>query len=180
MHSCPMCDEICDCDMDDTWGLPVPDDCPHVCAEPEEFQDDYEDYEEGGIDCGHEAEVDTPFNYLPCPKCHDGTFALASYKPEPDWKARAEVLEKENLNYAKIFDLQKARIERLEDALQKIYNWSQAYPLDVFPEPDLQLARKLLTDGGVSYDALNAHAMRHVIKGVETIVTVALLPAGGA
>lgn len=33
MHSCPFCDFLCDCDLDDTWGLPVPDDCPHVCSE---------------------------------------------------------------------------------------------------------------------------------------------------
>lgn len=39
MHTCPFCDEICDCDMDDTFGLPIPDDCPHVCAEPD-FDDD--------------------------------------------------------------------------------------------------------------------------------------------
>lgn len=31
MHTCPFCDEVCYCDCDDTWGLPVPDDCPHVC-----------------------------------------------------------------------------------------------------------------------------------------------------
>jgi len=48
-HKCPMCDEICYCDMEDVeWEYHVPDDCPHVCADPEEFQDDFEDYEEGG------------------------------------------------------------------------------------------------------------------------------------
>ncbi len=30
MHECPFCGEVCDCDMDDTWGLPIPDDCPHI------------------------------------------------------------------------------------------------------------------------------------------------------
>lgn len=34
MHQCPFCDEMCDCDSDDTWGLSVPDDCPHVCDDP--------------------------------------------------------------------------------------------------------------------------------------------------
>lgn len=33
MHECPFCGELCDCDLDDTWDLPVPDDCPHVCSE---------------------------------------------------------------------------------------------------------------------------------------------------
>lgn len=48
MHTCPFCDEVCDCDCDDTWGLPVPDDCPHVCDDSSD--DDfiiYGDEEEG-------------------------------------------------------------------------------------------------------------------------------------
>ena len=44
MHTCPFCDEVCDCDCDDTWGLPVPDDCHHVCEESEEdWADSYDD-----------------------------------------------------------------------------------------------------------------------------------------
>ena len=45
MHKCPFCDFLCDCDWDDTWGLPVPDDCPHVCG-VNGRDDDWEDYEE--------------------------------------------------------------------------------------------------------------------------------------
>jgi len=37
VHECPICGQICDCDLDDTGGLPVPDDCPNICPE-----DDYE------------------------------------------------------------------------------------------------------------------------------------------
>lgn len=40
MHTCPFCDEVCDCDGDDTWGLPVPDDCPHVCDDSSDDDDD--------------------------------------------------------------------------------------------------------------------------------------------
>ena len=51
MHECPLCDELCDCDLDDTWGLPVPASCPHVCwmgreEDDDEFESDFEDYEE--------------------------------------------------------------------------------------------------------------------------------------
>jgi hypothetical protein len=60
------------------------------------------------------------------------------------------------------------------ETIELLQNWVQAYPLDVFPEPDLKLARKLLTDGGVSYDALNAYSMRHVINGVGKIIDEAL------
>lgn len=45
MHECPLCGEVCDCDLDDTWGLPVPAKCPHVCEEDSDedwygFEDD--------------------------------------------------------------------------------------------------------------------------------------------
>lgn len=48
MHTCPFCGDECDCDMDDTGDLPVPDDCPHVCEDPSDddypYDDDYGDY----------------------------------------------------------------------------------------------------------------------------------------
>jgi hypothetical protein len=51
MHTCPFCDFLCDCDCDDTWGLPMPDDCSHmnICPEitgEDEFESDWEEYEE--------------------------------------------------------------------------------------------------------------------------------------
>ena len=48
MHECPFCGFLCDCDLDDTWDLPIPDDCPHVCGIEidDEFESDFEDYEE--------------------------------------------------------------------------------------------------------------------------------------
>lgn len=83
-------------------------------------------------------------------------------------------------NYKELLDIQKERNqlkienERLKEALHLLDNWTKAYPLEVFPEPDLKLTRKLLTDGGVSYDALNAYSMRHVINGIAEIVHKAL------
>ena len=71
-------------------------------------------------------------------------------------------------------DQLRAENERLVEAIGLLRNWVKAYPLDMFPEPDLKLARKLLTDGGVSYDALNAYSMRHVINGVGKIIEQAL------
>ncbi|MGY2987746.1 hypothetical protein [Bradyrhizobium sp. USDA 4508] len=41
------------------------------------------------------------------------------------------------------------RIEILHDALQSIVQWSEAYPLTVFPEPDLKKAAELLRAGGI-------------------------------
>jgi hypothetical protein len=49
MHNCPICDAMCVCDWDDTGGLPVPDECRHICSfddDEDEFELDFEEYEE--------------------------------------------------------------------------------------------------------------------------------------
>jgi hypothetical protein len=65
-------------------------------------------------------------------------------------------------------------IERQHEALARIVQWSEAYPLDIFPEPDLVKARALLAAGGITLDAISAHCMRHVIEGVGKIAREAL------
>jgi hypothetical protein len=66
------------------------------------------------------------------------------------------------------------RLDRCEDALQKIEQWSEAYPLDIFPEPDWKRAAELLKAGGITLDAISAHCMRHVVEGVGKIAREAL------
>jgi hypothetical protein len=67
-----------------------------------------------------------------------------------------------------------AEIERLTHALTEIERWSRAYPLTVFPEPDLKRAAELLKAGGISLDAISASAIRRVIEGVGEIARRAL------
>lgn len=62
------------------------------------------------------------------------------------------------------------RIEKLEDALHQITTWSQAYPIGIFPKPDLKKARKVLSQEGMTLDEISADAMRHVIEGVQKII----------
>lgn len=57
-----------------------------------------------------------------------------------------------------------------EEAIEQIDQWAQAYPLSVFPEPDLKKARELLEAGGITLDSVSAYAMRHVITKVAEIV----------
>lgn len=92
------------------------------------------------------------------------------YKNELPRRAEITFLEEayEHLNLAD------ERIDKLEDALQKIKNWADAYPLDIFPEPDFKKAHKILTAEGMTLDAISASAMRHVITGVKEIVENAL------
>ena len=66
------------------------------------------------------------------------------------------------------------REEKLEEALHQIMTWSEAYPLDVFPEPDMAYARTLLARGGITLDAVSAKCMRHVVEGVGEIAREAL------
>jgi hypothetical protein len=68
------------------------------------------------------------------------------------------------------------RQDRYEAALQRIVQWSEAYPLDVFPQPDLRQAAALLQAGGITLDAISAHCMRHVVEGVGRIARDALAP----
>ncbi|MEY9235457.1 chromosomal replication initiation ATPase DnaA [Bradyrhizobium japonicum] len=66
------------------------------------------------------------------------------------------------------------RVEELNGALGKIAQWAKAYPLDVFPEPDLVKAHALLEAGGITLDSISTHCMRHVIEGVGQIADRAL------
>lgn len=59
---------------------------------------------------------------------------------------------------------------RDKEKLRRIADWCRAYPLAVFPEPDLVKARALLEAGGMTLDAISASNMRHVLKGVLEII----------
>lgn len=59
--------------------------------------------------------------------------------------------------------------EALEDKLLQIETWARAYPLDVFPEPDLKRAREVLEAHGMTLDAISASNMRHVLNGIMDI-----------
>jgi hypothetical protein len=72
---------------------------------------------------------------------------------------------------------QTERIERLEDGLRRIIRWSEAYPLEVFPEPDdayYKAADAVLRANNMTLDRLSAAAMRHVILRVADIAKDAL------
>lgn len=64
--------------------------------------------------------------------------------------------------------------EPMVHALRRIVQWADAYPLDVFPEPDFALAAEALKGAGMTLDAISASNMRHAIKGVGAIARAAL------
>jgi hypothetical protein len=65
-------------------------------------------------------------------------------------------------------------VERLREALERVRQWTEAYPLDIFPEPDWQKARRLLEAGGMTLDSVSAGAMRRVVDGLGKVVREAL------
>lgn len=67
-----------------------------------------------------------------------------------------------------------AKIDKLETALHLIAQWGDAYPLAVFPEPDLAKARTLLEAGGMTLDRVSASNMRYVAQGIAKIAAEAL------
>ena len=61
-------------------------------------------------------------------------------------------------------------ISDLEETLHKIQSWCDAYPLDIFPEPNLKKVHEILQEHGMSLDAVSASSMRHVLKGISKII----------
>ena len=57
----------------------------------------------------------------------------------------------------------------MDYALRRIATWADAYPLEVFPEPDMVKAHYVLKAHGMTLDAITANAMRHVITQVGHI-----------
>ncbi len=78
----------------------------------------------------------------------------------------------------RLFGLE-SKLDTATDALEQIDSWSKAYPLTVFPKPDLKKARVLLEAGGMTLDSLSADAMRHVVEGVGKIASDALAALDG-
>ena len=72
-----------------------------------------------------------------------------------------------------------AKCERQETGLRELDDWSKAYPLEVFPEPDFKKAAELLKAGGQTLDAISASNMRHVVKRVGEIARAAMDDDGG-
>lgn len=65
-------------------------------------------------------------------------------------------------------------MDGLIEALTRIVQWSEAYPIAVFPEPDFKKASELLQAGGITLDAVASSCMRHVVNGVGKIARDAL------
>lgn len=99
-------------------------------------------------------------------------FALADFGANDDtWRTRALAAEAELTRL-------RSESERMRDGLDRIVQWSMAYPLSAFPEPDSAEVCKALAAAGLSVDAVSASNMRHVVVGVGEIARAALAEGG--
>jgi hypothetical protein len=64
--------------------------------------------------------------------------------------------------------------DALVAALQRIDDWSRAYPVSVFPDPDWGKVRSALETAGITLDSVSAANMRHVVEGVGDIARAVL------
>jgi len=58
-------------------------------------------------------------------------------------------------------------IEELKETLQEQFD---AYPVSVFPEPDLERVSKILAEHGIALDCVSASAIRAALKVTARIV----------
>ena len=105
----------------------------------------------GKLECDDQSEWVNATQYYICPLCN-GTGECPKYCPTCHKEIHVD------------------NLENLQDKLQKIINWVDAYPLDIFPEPDFKKAARVLKQNGMTLDSISASNMRHVLKGIKDII----------
>ena len=62
------------------------------------------------------------------------------------------------------------RVAELEERHRQVIDWCNAYPLDIFSEPDMKRVHVVLKDNGMTLDGVSASNFRHVLEGVRRIL----------
>jgi hypothetical protein len=71
-------------------------------------------------------------------------------------------------DYEGMYDREHAKVAALKTQLTRIKEWCNAYPLEQFPEPDMQ--RFLIALGPQLLSELSAHNYRHVLNEIKAII----------
>ncbi len=124
-----------------------------------------------------ESELWKEWSRLNSSDCSDREWIVNAEKLIPIILRKLEAAERENtILTGHIMDAdnkaqqQAERISQLEDIFNKIENWCKAYPIDIFPKPDLKKAHTVLESAGMTLDAITADAMRHVTDGIKDLI----------
>ena len=90
----------------------------------------------------------------------------------------SEYAARDAWNYQqKIIDRQAEELQAKDEALLRIKDWAEAYPLEVFPEitkDEWHIIAEVLKKHNISLDRISADNMRHVVEGVKCIAEQAL------
>jgi hypothetical protein len=68
--------------------------------------------------------------------------------------------------------------ETFDVALHRILSWSESYPVDVFPEINLERLRDYLESEGISFDRVSAAVLRRVVGPIGDLARAALQQRG--
>lgn len=64
------------------------------------------------------------------------------------------------------------RIDAASEHAQRLWDWQESYPMDIFPEPTTEqfgAAHQALKGAGLTLDVFSASAMRHLLKRCREI-----------
>jgi hypothetical protein len=80
-------------------------------------------------------------------------------------------------NLAILCDEAATRIEKLQAALLEIATWAEAYPVEIFPEPDLEGVKQVLIANDMmrEMDRMHSSWARHLVSGIGGIARAALI-----
>jgi hypothetical protein len=93
-----------------------------------------------------------------------------------DWIQQIEIIEKNQYKFAGMHraDCIRTILDDMKESLEEIIRWEDAYPLDMFPEEDIEKAREILKEHGISLTNLMVHGMRHVVTRCAEIARKAM------
>jgi len=75
-----------------------------------------------------------------------------------------------NEEWQKVWDINVKYINKLESKLDRIRQWCDAYPIDIFPEPDFKKVHQLLKENSMSLDSITASNIRYALRGIIKII----------
>ena len=85
------------------------------------------------------------------------------------WKDKAvDLREAEKL--IDLLILENETLSKHEDSVTKIVQWCKAYPVKMFPEPDLKKAAKVLKENDMTLDAISASNFRFLLGRIQEII----------
>jgi hypothetical protein len=62
------------------------------------------------------------------------------------------------------------RIKQYKNVIDRLEQWCNAYPVDIFGDPDYSKVNQVLSEHGITLDSVPADIFRHVLQHVKEII----------